>query len=210
MCFAWQIKNVSRFCSSNGSSSSDGIGFDLSSPSSPTQGGGGSGSDPSSSSFDPGGGGGGGGGGIDDILLPHSWVIPLLVLAAANVVAISAFECYVLCRALACRGGRRRPRGLMLGSSPSSASPPTSRRHLFLGQMLLLGLLLGSLVGLCFALRPTPWSCAAVRLGTGFAYALIYSALLVKLVFLISLNTGVYLPATYQVNMAYFSLKSKP
>jgi len=54
-------------------------------------------------------------------------------------------------------------------------------------------------VGALFALSPTPLTCALVRLGTGFAYALIYSALLVKLVFLISLNTGVYLPATYQV-----------
>ena len=38
-----------------------------------------------------------------------------------------------------------------------------------------------------------------VRFGTGFSYVLIFSSLLVKLVFLISLNTGVYLPALYQV-----------
>ena len=37
-----------------------------------------------------------------------------------------------------------------------------------------------------------------IRLGTGLAYSIVYSTLLVKLVFLVSLNSGVYLPATYQ------------
>ena len=43
-----------------------------------------------------------------------------------------------------------------------------------------------------------------VRLGTGLAYTLVYSTLLVKLVFLISLNTGVYLPAMYQALLFFF------
>lgn len=38
-----------------------------------------------------------------------------------------------------------------------------SRRHLFLGQCLLLGLLMCSLSGLPIALTPTPLSCGATR-----------------------------------------------
>ncbi len=72
--------------------------------------------------------------------------------------------------------------------------------------MLLLGLLLGSCVGFAYAVEPNEFSCAAIRLGTGLAYGLMYSALLVKLVFLISLNTGVYLPATYQALLFLFCL----
>jgi hypothetical protein len=107
-----------------------------------------------------------------------SWIIPMLVFSSVNVAVIVCFEAYVVYRA--------------------SRNTP-SRRHLFLGQMLLFGLLVGSLMGFAFAAQPTEWSCAVVRMGTGLAYALLYSALLVKLVFLVSLNTGVYLPATYQV-----------
>ena len=45
-----------------------------------------------------------------------------------------------------------------------------------------------------------------VRLGLGLSYVLIYSSLLVKLVFLISLNTGVYLPAMYQALLLFFAI----
>ena len=45
-----------------------------------------------------------------------------------------------------------------------------------------------------------------VRLGTGVSYVLIYASLLVKLVFLISLNTGVYLPAMYQALLLFFAV----
>lgn len=115
------------------------------------------------------------------------WVMPMLGLAAMNVLVILAYEIFVICKAT--------------GNSPS-------RRHLFLGQMLLLGLLLGSTVGFAYAVpvKPNEFSCAAIRLGTGLAYGLIYSSLLVKLVFLISLNTGVYLPATYQALLFLFCL----
>ena len=53
---------------------------------------------------------------------PASFVLPLLVVSTVNVASILAFEAYVLCRA---------------------ARSASSRRQLFLGQMLLLGLLLG-------------------------------------------------------------------
>ena len=45
-----------------------------------------------------------------------------------------------------------------------------------------------------------------VRLGLGLSYVLIYASLLVKLVFLISLNTGVYLPAMYQALLLFFAI----
>ena len=47
----------------------------------------------------------------------------------------------------------------------SRTSP--SRRHLFLSQALLLGLLLGSSLGLVHSLEQTAPTCVAIRLGTG-------------------------------------------
>ncbi|XP_063609194.1 metabotropic glutamate receptor 1-like [Penaeus indicus] len=111
------------------------------------------------------------------------WVVPLLAVAATNAAAIVAFEVYVLVRAL-------------------HGTP--SRRHLFLGQCLLLGLLMCSLSGLPIALSPTPLSCGATRLLVGVSSALVFAALLVKCVFLISLNSGVYLPAHYQGLLLFF------
>ncbi|XP_053640893.1 probable metabotropic glutamate receptor mgl-1 isoform X2 [Cherax quadricarinatus] len=111
------------------------------------------------------------------------WVVPLLAAAATNAAAIVAFEVYVLVRA---------------------AHGTPSRRHLFLGQCLLVGLLLCSLSGLPIALTPTPLSCAATRLLVGVSSALVFAALLVKFVFLISLNSGVYLPAHYQGLLLFF------
>ena len=70
--------------------------------------------------------------------------------------------------------------------------------------MTLSGLLLGSSLGFPYALDRTPATCIAVRVGTGISYVLIYSSLLVKLVFLLSLNIGVYLPAMYQALLFFF------
>merc|ERR1719158_1878050 len=79
-----------------------------------------------------------------------------------------------------------------------------SRRHLFLSQSLLLGLLLGSSLGFLYSLDQSVATCITIRLGTGLSYVLIYSSLLVKQVFLISLHTGVYLPAMYQALLFSF------
>lgn len=81
-----------------------------------------------------------------------------------------------------------------------------SRRHLFLGQMLLLGLFLCSAVSALLTAQPTVLTCAAVRLGAGLSYTLVFSTLLVKCVFLISLNSGVYLPAPYQALLLFFAV----
>ena len=113
------------------------------------------------------------------------WVIPVLAAAGSIILIMLIFEIYLV-------------------SQTVKTSP--SRRHLFLGQMLLLGLLASAAMSVVFTLQPTNMTCALVRLGTGLAYTLVYSTLLVKLVFLISLNSGVYLPATYQSLLLCFAI----
>lgn len=78
-----------------------------------------------------------------------------------------------------------------------------NRRHLFLGQALLLGLFLLAGLSAAASLSQNPLSCAAFRL-VGLPAALVFAALLVKCVFLLSLNSGVYLPAPYQVSLITF------
>ena len=122
-------------------------------------------------------------------LLKHfrqeAWVIPVLVAAASVILIFIIFEIFLLAKAI-----NRNP----------------SRRHLFLGQMLLLGLLSCACMSAVYTLKPSPVSCAVIRLGSGLAYSIVYSTLLVKLVFLVSLNSGVYLPATYQSLLLCFAV----
>lgn len=113
------------------------------------------------------------------------WVVPVLVLASLTMLMMGAFEIFVLFKAWR--------------TSPS-------RRHLFLGQMLLLGLFACAGLGAIITAQPTLLSCGAIRFGVGVAYALVFAALLVKCVFLISLNGGVYLPAPYQGLLLLFAL----
>lgn len=146
------------------------------------------------------GGGAGGGGGaaagtppsiVSTTQLPFAglrkevWVVPVLVLASLTMLMMGAFEIFVLFKAWR--------------TSPS-------RRHLFLGQMLLLGLFACAGLGAIITAQPTLLSCGAIRFGVGVAYALVFAALLVKCVFLISLNGGVYLPAPYQGLLLLFAL----
>jgi len=77
---------------------------------------------------------------------------------------------------------------------------------LFLGQALLLGLFLLAGLSAAASLSQNPLSCAAFRL-VGLPAALVFAALLVKCVFLLSLNSGVYLPAPYQVS--FMSIQSR-
>lgn len=113
------------------------------------------------------------------------WAVPILVFACGFMGLMGIFETFVLIKAY-------------------QTTP--SRRHLFLGQMLLLGLF--SCCGLAALLttNPTPMSCGVIRFGAGFAFTLVFAALLVKCVFLISMNGGVYLPATYQALLLMFAV----
>ncbi|KAK9503966.1 hypothetical protein O3M35_010416 [Rhynocoris fuscipes] len=119
------------------------------------------------------------------LLRPEMWVLPLLVFSTITMVLIALFEVFVVLKTY-----RTKP----------------SRRHLFLGQMLLLGLFLCTAVSALLTAQPTVVTCAAVRLGAGLAYTLVFSTLLVKCVFLISLNGGVYLPAPYQALLLFFAV----
>ncbi|XP_076364287.1 metabotropic glutamate receptor 3-like [Tachypleus tridentatus] len=111
------------------------------------------------------------------------WTVPLIVLSSLNTIIIACFEAFVLYKAH--------------GTSPS-------RRHLFLGQMLLLGLFLCSVMGFVFVPKAHWVTCAVLRIGLGVAYTLVFAALLVKSVFLLSLHAGVYLPASYQGLLLFF------
>ncbi|XP_015597323.1 uncharacterized protein LOC107268760 isoform X2 [Cephus cinctus] len=118
------------------------------------------------------------------LLRQQPWALPLAALSAAAMFLMVGFEVFVLLKARA-------------------AAP--SRRHLFLGQALLLGLFLLAGLSAAVSLTPNPLSCAALRL-VGLPAALVFAALLVKCVFLLSLNSGVYLPAPYQALVLIFAV----
>ena len=113
------------------------------------------------------------------------WTLLLLVTSAANTGLILSYQLFLLL-------------------SPAKAI--TTRKQVFLSQALLFGLLLGSSLGFPYALKPNPASCVAIRFGTGLSYVLIYSSIMIKQVFLISLNTGVYLPVIYQILLFFFCI----
>uniref|UniRef100_T1JM77 G-protein coupled receptors family 3 profile domain-containing protein n=1 Tax=Strigamia maritima TaxID=126957 RepID=T1JM77_STRMM len=113
------------------------------------------------------------------------WVVPLIVFASLNLIVFACFEAFVLVK--------------MVNARPS-------RRHFFLGQMLLLGLFLSSLVSFAYVTPPNLISCTVIRLGVGLSYTVIFATMMVKLVFLISLNNGVYLPAPYHGLLLFFAI----
>ena len=122
---------------------------------------------------------------IKDSFRDEIWVLPVLASASCLLLIICCFEVYLLVKSV-----NRNP----------------SRRHLFLGQMLLLGLMACTAIAAVFTLKPTSVTCAVIRMGSGLSYSVVYSTLLVKLVFLVSLNSGVYLPATYQSLLLCFAV----
>jgi hypothetical protein len=133
------------------------------------------------------------------------WVIPVIVLAAVSMLMMSAFEIFVLCKT------RR--------TSPN-------RRHLFLGQMLLLGLFTCAGLSALLTAQPSVLTCFLIRFATGVSFAIVFASMLVKCIFLISLNGGVskdvflsygfshsltgffqvYLPAVYQALLLLFAV----
>lgn len=113
------------------------------------------------------------------------WAVSILVLACGCMMLIVVFELFVLFKAWR--------------STPS-------RRHLFLGQMLLLGLFSCSGLAAVLTMSPTVVTCSLMRFGTGIAFALVFASLLVKCLFLISMNSGVYLPAAYQGLLLLFAV----
>ncbi|CAL1268783.1 unnamed protein product [Larinioides sclopetarius] len=110
----------------------------------------------------------------------EAWVIPLVAFALFNVASILIFEIYVLYKS--CGG----------------------RRHLFLGQVLLLGLFLSSVLGLLYVPEPHWLFCGITRAGVGIAYSIVFGTLLVKCVFLLKIHNGVYFNASFQALMLFF------
>lgn len=119
------------------------------------------------------------------ILRTESWAVPILALACVSMIVIGGFEGFVVWGA-----SRKAP----------------SQRHLLLGQCLLFGLFTCAATAALFTAAPTSFTCGAVRFGTGVAYVIVFASLLVKCVFLLSLNGGVYLPAAYQGLLLFFAV----
>ncbi|KAG6452845.1 uncharacterized protein LOC115445205 [Manduca sexta] len=122
---------------------------------------------------------------ITSALRPETWAVPIIALACIIMVAIGGFEVFIVWGA-----SRKAP----------------SHRHLLLGQTLLFGLFSCAATAALFATTPTAFTCGAVRFGTGVAYVIVFASLLVKCVFLLSLNGGVYLPAMYQALLLFFAV----
>ncbi|XP_061716201.1 uncharacterized protein LOC133524294 isoform X2 [Cydia pomonella] len=118
-------------------------------------------------------------------LRQESWAVPILALACVCMAMIAGFEAFVVWGA-------------------SRTAP--SRRHLLLGQTLLFGLFTCAASAALYVATPTVFTCGAVRFGTGVAYVIVFASLLVKCVFLLSLNGGVYLPAAYQGLLLFFAV----
>lgn len=118
-------------------------------------------------------------------LRAESWAVPILAFACVSMATLGGFEAFVIWGA-----SRKAP----------------SHRHLLLGQTLLFGLFTCAATAALFATTPTAFTCGAVRFGTGVAYVIVFASLLVKCVFLLSLNGGVYLPAAYQGLLLFFAV----
>ncbi|XP_028168493.1 uncharacterized protein LOC114358673 isoform X3 [Ostrinia furnacalis] len=118
-------------------------------------------------------------------LRQESWAVPILALACVTMATLGGFEAFIVW------GARRKA---------------PSHRHLLLGQCLLFGLFTCAATAALFATTPTVFTCGAVRFGTGVSYVIVFASLLVKCVFLLSLNGGVYLPAAYQGLLLFFAV----
>ena len=87
--------------------------------------------------------------------------------------------------------------------TPSST---LSRRHLLFSLTRLLGMLTGSLLGFVLSAEESMATCLVIRAGVGTSYVLIYASIMVKQVFIISLNIGIYLTLFYQILLFFFSV----
>ncbi|XP_074595367.1 uncharacterized protein LOC141850605 [Brevipalpus obovatus] len=112
------------------------------------------------------------------------WIRPLMAVPTTTIGMIVLLEVLVLSKAF-----RR-----------TSRSPT----QLFLGQILLLGLTFGSMLGFSFVFNPSKIICALNHAAVGIVYAFIFGTLLVKCIFLLTLHSGTYLPLTYQLLLLFF------
>lgn len=113
------------------------------------------------------------------------WVFPILIMASTAICLLLSFEVMVVFKCM---------------------QPVPGHGHPVVGHTLLLGLLLCSAISLVYTLTSTEFTCAIVRFGSGLSYATVYSALLVKFVFLTFLRSGFYLPPLYQGFLLFLAL----
>jgi len=113
------------------------------------------------------------------------WVFPILIMASTSICLILSVHVLVVFHCV---------------------RPDPGQGHPVVGHTLLLGLLLCSAVSLVYTLTSTQFTCAILRLGSGLSYATVYSALLVKFVFLTFLRSGIYLPPLYQGFLLFLAL----
>merc|ERR1719458_2342998 len=116
----------------------------------------------------------------------ENWVLPILILASATLLLLLLFQVLLLVRSIRGRGSNRCTR--------------------LTSQLLLTGLLACATIAFLYTLAPSHTSCALIRFGSGLSYSIVYSTLLVKLIFLICLNSGIYLTAVYQAVLLFFAI----
>ncbi|XP_061197344.1 metabotropic glutamate receptor 6-like [Saccostrea echinata] len=127
----------------------------------------------------------------------QKWIIALGVLAGLGILAVLVFEVYILYKLIGTSIGRQ-------------------WRTMWLGQLLLLGILLSYLTLFAFIFIPTDATCGITRFGVGFCYAIIFAVLLVKLMVLLTskssesifadMESPNYLKGIYQFLMFMFAV----
>ncbi|XP_041347673.1 metabotropic glutamate receptor 3-like [Gigantopelta aegis] len=129
----------------------------------------------------------------------QKWVIALIVLACLGIFAVLVFEAYIVYKMLI-RGHRQQ------------------WRTMWLGQLLLLGILLCYLTLFAYIPVPTKATCGITRFGVGVSYAFCFAVLLVKLMVILTskssepsllpgdIESPNYLRGIYQVFMFLFAL----
>ncbi|XP_064620112.1 metabotropic glutamate receptor-like isoform X2 [Lineus longissimus] len=114
------------------------------------------------------------------------WVIPLMILAGLGIFIVLCFEIYVLSKLIGTKAIRM-------------------WRTMWLGQLLLVAVILSYMVCFLFIPTPTKWTCGLIRFGVGASYSMIYAVLLVKLMIILSSKSIGYLKGVYQVLMFLFA-----
>ena len=115
-------------------------------------------------------------------LRSSSWAFPVLVVSCSLLCLALCYQCCVI----------------------FSIFPALSTTS----HCLVVGIILSLLSSLLLTTRPTPLLCAATRVVTPTSYTIIFSALLVKFAFLLSLTRSLFLSTSYQASPPYHRLSA--
>ncbi|RUS84820.1 hypothetical protein EGW08_007435 [Elysia chlorotica] len=103
--------------------------------------------------------------------LNHKWIIAIGVLGGLGILSVLVFEIYILYMLLGTRMGNK-------------------WRTMWLGQLLLFGVLLCYLVLFAYLPIPTKATCGITRFGVGVSYSICFAVLLVKLMVILTSRTS--------------------